>query len=77
MIKKQGDKWLAKCELCSWSMEKNTEKEAQEEYNRHLDLVHKKPQMNITEKRSPVPANEKQGNLPEAQKPQGITKKDL
>ena len=33
--------------------------------------------MNITEKRSPVAENEKQGNLPEAQKPQGITKKDL
>lgn len=75
MIKEKNGKWLVNCELCSWHTETDIEKEAQQELNRHLDVVHKQPTFKITEKDSPVPDDVKQGNLREAQKPQGITKK--
>ena len=75
MIKEKEGQWLVNCELCSWSTEASTEKDAQQELNRHLDVVHKRPTFKITEKDSPVPDDIKQGDLPEAEKPQGITKK--
>lgn len=75
MIKKEGTKWIVKCDICSWKTELKTEREALQRLNRHLDMLHKKPLRKIKEKRSPVPADIKQANLPEAEKPQGITKK--
>jgi hypothetical protein len=73
VIKKKSDKWLTRCELCSWSKKAVTEREARQSLTRHMDIVHKKPLSSITEQRSPVPDDEKVG-LPEAQKPQGVTK---
>jgi predicted small metal-binding protein len=75
MIKEKNGKWLVTCVLCSWRAETNTEQEAQQELSRHLDVVHKQPSFTITERESPVTDDIKQGNLREAQKPQGITKK--
>lgn len=74
MIKKKDDKWLASCQLCSWGEEAATERQAKQSLTRHMDVAHKKPLASITEQASPVPDDEKT-DLPEAVKPQGITKK--
>lgn len=73
MIKKEGTKWIIKCDICSWNTEAKTEKEAKRKLNRHLDILHKNPPRKIKETNSPVTDDIKQANLPEAEKPQGIT----
>jgi hypothetical protein len=75
MIKKEGTNWIVRCDICSWNTETKTEYEAKQQLNRHLDINHKKPARKIKEKKSPVTDDIKQANLPEAEKPQGITKK--
>lgn len=74
MIKQVDGKWVAECKLCDWDTIEETEKGAREGLNHHIDVTHKKPTVTVTERRSPVKEENKQGNLPEAEKTQGTQK---
>ncbi|MBD3172809.1 hypothetical protein GF326_10085 [Candidatus Bathyarchaeota archaeon] len=74
MIKQVDGKWVAECKLCDWKTIEETEKGARKVLNRHIDVTHKKPTVTVPQRRSPVKEENKQGNLPEAEKPQGTQK---
>ena len=74
MIKQVNGKWVSECQLCDWNTIEETEKDAREALNRHIDVTHKKSTISVTRRRSPAKEEDKQGNLPEAEKPQGTQK---
>ena len=56
MIKREDDKWLAKCDLCDWSQEVIDELTDQRDLQRHMDVTHKQPRSKIKEQAKPCPS---------------------
>jgi hypothetical protein len=66
----ENGKWLAKCDICSWSKTEENEEFARRSYSEHMNKVHKK-EGSETMEGAPISPRKKPPNIPEPIAPQG------